>query len=158
MGMAVNTIKTMQTVADTEMRRIARQVAAVLEGGENLLLFGELGAGKTTFTQGLAEGLGITDPVKSPTFTYLREYRLPSRSTRLAHYDLYRLPEPPSVADLASIELPERLADPDVITVVEWADRLLERPAKHHAIEFVVEPDGSHTIYLPDPLYRRVER
>lgn len=140
------------------MRRIATQVAGVLEGGENLLLFGELGAGKTTFVQGLAAGLGVTETVKSPTFTYLREYRLPNRSTGLAHYDLYRLPERPSQADLESIELPTRLSDPDVITVVEWAERLPDRPSSHYAIEFVAEPDGSHTVYLPDPLYRRISR
>jgi tRNA threonylcarbamoyladenosine biosynthesis protein TsaE len=146
----------MVTGADEEMRRIARRVADALEGGENLLLYGDLGAGKTTFVQGLAEGFNVTQTVKSPTFTFLKEYALPRRSTRLAHYDLYRLADSPSDHDLESIELPERLTDPDVITVIEWADRLPELPPRHHRINFTVESDGSHTVALPDPLYQRV--
>lgn len=156
--MAADSSGIMRTTIDTELRNIAGQVAAALEGGENLLLSGPLGAGKTTFVQGLAAGLGISSAIKSPTFTYLREYEIPQRSTRLAHYDLYRLPESPDPADLLAIELPDRVADPDVITAIEWAERLPKRPDRHHVIELSIEADGSHAVYLPDALYRRVAK
>jgi tRNA threonylcarbamoyladenosine biosynthesis protein TsaE len=146
----------MVTSADEELRQIARRIAGSLSGGENLLLYGELGAGKTTFVQGLAAGFQVPQNIKSPTFTYLKEYMLPRRSTRLAHYDLYRLPEPASTHDLEGIELPDRLADPDVITVIEWAERLPKLPEHHHQIRFSAEKDGTHVVTVPDELYREV--
>ncbi len=107
-----------------ETRQLAVQVAQNLDGGENIFLFGELGAGKTAFTQGLAQGLMITEAVKSPTFTYLREYDIPMRSTKFAHYDLYRLSDSPTLHELDSIELFERLTNDDVIVCIEWAEKL----------------------------------
>lgn len=154
--MASHSSDVMHTAAGNELRDIARQVAEALEGGENLLLSGPLGAGKTTFVQGLADGLGVTAAIKSPTFTYLREYEIPQRSGRLAHYDLYRLPETPEAADLEAIELPDRMDDPDVITAIEWAERLPDRPDRHHVVELAIEPDGRHAVYLSNALYRRI--
>lgn len=139
------------TSADAEMRQLARQVASRLQGGENLLLYGDLGAGKTTFTQGLAEGFNVSRAVKSPTFTFLKEYDLPNG--RLAHYDLYRLEKNPALHELEVIELPDRLTDPEVITVVEWADRLSELPDDHHRIVFSEEADGSRKVTLPAELH-----
>lgn len=75
----------------TEMQEIAKKIASKLEASDVILLDGDLGAGKTTFTKGLAEGLGIKRNIKSPTFTIIREYqqgRLP-----LYHMDVYRLEE-----------------------------------------------------------------
>lgn len=62
-----------QTASETS--RLGKLLAPLLEGGEVLCLIGELGTGKTTFVQGLAEGLGITPPIISPTFVLVREYR-----------------------------------------------------------------------------------
>lgn len=140
----------------TDMKAIARQVADVLRGGENLLLYGDLGAGKTTFVQGLAEGLGVTEPVKSPTYIYLREYVVPLRSTKLAHFDLHRLPEKAKPSELDSVGLPERLADQDVITVIEWSERLAAPPADSLAIGFKEAAGGGRELDLPDAFRRRV--
>lgn len=79
-------------------------------------LASDLGGGKTTFTQGLAAGLGYAGTVTSPTFTLSQVYKLPS-GLELHHYDLYRLTEGGVVGD----ELAEDLADPQVITLIEWA-------------------------------------
>lgn len=143
------------TNSPEETKEFAKRLAETLEGGENLLLVGDLGSGKTSFAQGLAEGLGVDEPVKSPTYTYLREYDVPNRSTRLAHFDLYRLPDRPTEAELHSIELPERLADTDVITVIEWADKLpKERPGACWTLEFAVSDDGQREIRVPKALSR----
>lgn len=141
------------TTSPEETKALGRRLAAALSGGENLLLIGDLGSGKTAFVQGLAEGFGLTEPVKSPTYTYLREYQLPRRSTRLAHFDLYRLPDRPTTRDLESIELLERLGDEDTIAVVEWADKLsrVDR-GDQFVLEFAVRGDTEREIRLPETL------
>jgi tRNA threonylcarbamoyladenosine biosynthesis protein TsaE len=77
-----------ETYSESETKELARKLAQRLTGGEVICLMGELGSGKTTFVQGLAEGLGIETTIISPTFTLVREYfgRLP-----LFHVDAYRL-------------------------------------------------------------------
>lgn len=145
----------MITNSPEETKALGRRTARALSGGENLLLVGDLGSGKTAFVQGLAEGFGVTEPVKSPTYTYLREYQLPRRSTRLAHFDLYRLPDRPTKRDLASIELPERLRDDDTVTVVEWADKLSRTShGNQFVLEFAVRGDTEREINLPESLRR----
>jgi len=104
--------------SEDETRAIAARFAADLQAGDVLLLSGDLGAGKTAFVRGLAEGLGI-DPgeVTSPTFTLVHEYR--GGRLPLIHVDLYRLER----ADLDLIGLDQDLADRG-ITAVEWSERL----------------------------------
>ncbi len=100
-----------------EMLAFGAQIGARLRGGEVVELIGDVGAGKTSFTKGLARGMGITDAIQSPTFTISREYDAGS-GLRLVHYDFYRLGEAGIMAD----ELAESLADATVVTVVEWAE------------------------------------
>lgn len=96
------------------------QLAARLSGGSNVLLFGDLGTGKTQFTKGIAKGLGIPDLIKSPTFTYVHQHEL-KNGHHFYHYDLYRLD---SGEDFESIGLEETIHDPHAINVIEWADRM----------------------------------
>jgi tRNA threonylcarbamoyladenosine biosynthesis protein TsaE len=105
-----------------ETRTAGAELAAELRGGDVILLRGELGAGKTTFTQGIARGLGVIDTVQSPTFSLIAEYAAPvlGPSGQLAHVDLYRLD---GSSDLATIGLDEYFDDPASVTVVEWPDR-----------------------------------
>lgn len=104
--------------SEDDMRRLGERVAAHLQLGQVLALSGELGAGKTRFTQGLARGLGVpVEEVTSPTFTLIQEYagRVPVR-----HCDAYRLRHPDEFADLGLDELFAR----DGVAIIEWADRV----------------------------------
>lgn len=111
------------------MRTLARELAKELCGGEILLLFGELGSGKTTFVQGLAKTLGVKELVASPTFTIVAEYNLPPGKGgegfgKLVHVDLYRLSMDEVVRDPAVKDVLEQAGKKDRLTVIEWADRL----------------------------------
>ena len=99
-----------------ETLRIGTELGERLQPGDALLLTGDLGAGKTTLTQGIAAGLGVAERPRSPTFVMATEYhgRLP-----LYHLDLYRVHE---LAELGDLGLDEYL-NGDGVTVVEWADR-----------------------------------
>ena len=109
------------------MKAWASAIGSKLRGGEFIDLIGDIGAGKTTFTKGLATGLGITDTVQSPTFTISRIYD-GRDGLRLAHYDFYRLADSGIMAD----ELSETLGDEKTITVIEWGDVVSDvRPADH---------------------------
>jgi tRNA threonylcarbamoyladenosine biosynthesis protein TsaE len=106
------------SASEAETRAVAAQLARALKPGDVLLLSGDLGAGKTAFVRGLAEGLDINpDEVTSPTFTLVHEYR--GGRLPLIHVDLYRLDR----ADLDEIGLDQDLAATGVIAV-EWAERL----------------------------------
>jgi tRNA threonylcarbamoyladenosine biosynthesis protein TsaE len=96
--------------------RLGERLGRACAPGDLILLRGDLGAGKTTLTQGIARGLGISGAVNSPTFTLIKEYagRLP-----LFHVDLYRLDDPEHVGALGLEDYLERGG----VTVVEWADR-----------------------------------
>ena len=109
------------TQSEAETAGVARELAGRLQPGATVLLFGDLGAGKTVFVRGLAGGLGVdVDAVSSPTFTIVQEYRGP---VTLYHVDLYRV-EPREVDDLGL----EELDVGNAIVVVEWADRLERAP------------------------------
>lgn len=128
-----------QTIALGE--RVGKQLTA----GDVLVLDGDLGAGKTTFTKGIAKGLEIPDLIKSPTFTIIREYqdgRLP-----LYHMDAYRL-ENGGADDLGL----EEYFDSDGVSVVEWAQFVAEElPAEFLAIHFKRTADESTRILEFEP-------
>lgn len=111
------------TATEEETSAAGERLASFLRAGDVVLLFGELGTGKTAFVRGLARGLGAPpDEVSSPTFTLIQEY--PAARTTLYHVDLYRL-EPTEVADLGL----EELMSSGGIVAVEWAERWPDRPA-----------------------------
>jgi tRNA threonylcarbamoyladenosine biosynthesis protein TsaE len=97
-----------------QTQRLGARLGELLRGGDLLLLDGDLGTGKTSLTQGIAEGLGVREMVSSPTFTLLKEYegRLP-----LYHFDLYRLDDATEILDLGF----EEYFESNGVCVVEWA-------------------------------------
>jgi len=101
-----------------ETRALGERVGRLLQADDVLLLQGELGAGKTCMTQGIAGGLGITEPVCSPTFVLVGEY---AGRLHLYHADLYRLENPEEVEDLDLARSSE-----DGVLVVEWPERAPE--------------------------------
>lgn len=104
------------TTNSADTKSLAKRLAKSLKGGEIIELASDLGGGKTTFVQGMAEALGYTGEVTSPTFTLSNIYRLPG-GLELHHYDLFRLNE----AGVVGEGLFEGLGDPDIVTVIEWA-------------------------------------
>jgi tRNA threonylcarbamoyladenosine biosynthesis protein TsaE len=96
----------------------AAALASVVRAGDLVLLIGEMGAGKTAFAQGFAAGLGVDEPVTSPTFTLVRHYR---GRVEMHHVDVYRLD---SIAEVADLGLSE-LLDSDGVTLIEWGDAIV---------------------------------
>lgn len=110
-----------------EARDLGRRLAGALRAGDLLILTGELGAGKTTFTQGLAEGLGVRGPITSPTFVIARVHPSLVGGPVLVHADAYRLS---GELDLEALDLD---ADLDrAVTVVEWGKGLAEALSEDH--------------------------
>lgn len=93
-----------------------KKLGQSLEGGQLIEFVGDLGGGKTTIIKGIANGLGVTKTVTSPTFSVMRRYELPNGHF-FDHYDLYRVGDD----DVVARELQEASAQPDTITVVEWS-------------------------------------
>lgn len=121
--------------SEAETVAIGRAFASDLRAGDVVLLSGPLGAGKTAFVRGLAEGLGCDlEGVSSPTFTIVQEYAGP---IRLQHVDLYRL-SPAEVDDLGLDDLLE-----GAVMAIEWPDRWRHAPASARVV--TIEPTGDTT-------------
>jgi tRNA threonylcarbamoyladenosine biosynthesis protein TsaE len=126
----------LRAVTAEDTRAIGAAVAALLSSGDAIALTGELGAGKTTFVQGLARGLGFAGAVLSPTFTLVREYR--GGRLPVIHADVYRLDRVQDVVDLGLEEQVE-----DAVLLVEWGDAVEALlPEDHLVIELTVPGAG----------------
>ena len=124
---------TLRSAEETFTRRVGSALGSRLRGGEILVLIGDLGAGKTTFVKGLAEGLGVADvrDVTSPTFLRIQEYegRVP-----IQHVDTYRMENAP--AEFAALGGDE-LLESGAVVVIEWGEKLLsEMPEEFLTIRF----------------------
>lgn len=129
----------MYTKNEDELVAFGEKLGTLLEKNDVLILTGELGAGKTTFTKGLAKGLDIDQMIKSPTYTIVREYegRLP-----LYHLDVYRIE-----GDADSIDLDEFLFGSGV-TVIEWGHLLGEAlPADYLGLEILKDGEGREVVF-----------
>jgi tRNA threonylcarbamoyladenosine biosynthesis protein TsaE len=104
-----------RSAADT--KEYARKIGAAAAGGEVIALYGGLGAGKTVFAKGFADGLGIKDSVVSPTFAIMREYR---GRLRLCHFDMYRLDE----SGARELGLFEFFGLKDTVCLIEWPENI----------------------------------
>ena len=138
------------------MRALGAQIGGELRGGETIVLTGDVGAGKTVFTKGLAKGLAIDEDVQSPTFTISRVYE-GRDDIRLSHYDFYRLDNPGIMRD----ELAEAMSDPMGVTVIEWAEiveDVLPRDALRVKIIPVSETSRDISLEGSDRLLRQVEQ
>ena len=102
-----------------ETRELAAKIAAETPNGTVFALDGNLGAGKTVFASGFARGLGITEPVSSPTFTIVQEY--PRSEGMFFHLDLYRIDNPDAAL---AFGIDEFLYASDAISLVEWPERI----------------------------------
>lgn len=112
------------TNSPAETKKFAKSLAKKLKGNI-IALSGDLGAGKTVFAQGFAEGLGIKDKIISPTFILMRQHKIPNSNNIFYHIDLYRLADKNQIAALG---LEDIFSDPKNIILIEWAERLENLP------------------------------
>lgn len=105
-----------------QTRRFGLRLGHLLQAGDIVCLEGDLGTGKTCLAQGIGQGMGIVDPITSPTFTLIAEYRPPSPTPPLYHIDMYRLDK--AVDEALALGLDDYLLG-DGVCLIEWADRIL---------------------------------
>lgn len=133
-------MKTVTLTTLEETSTLAQEIARSVHGGDLIALSGDLGSGKTTFTQALAKALGIERRLISPTFVIVRTYAVEGNTpiNRFYHIDLYRLE---NEQQLATLGLEELLGDTQAITVVEWPEKAgqLLRPTIHLTFSYVDE-------------------
>jgi tRNA threonylcarbamoyladenosine biosynthesis protein TsaE len=139
MGVAIDLV----TKEPNETKSVGDALAAFLRRGDVVSLTGDLGAGKTTFVQGVARGLGVQEPVLSPTFTLVREY---TGSLPVYHLDVYRLDRIQDVLDLGF----EEILDRGGVVFIEWGDAIEALlPTSHLQVEL--------TLFDGDDSRRRLE-
>jgi tRNA threonylcarbamoyladenosine biosynthesis protein TsaE len=125
----------MTSAGEADTIAVGRELADELSAGDVVLLYGDLGAGKTAFVKGLAEGLGVArEEVSSPTFTLVQEYR--GGRLTLFHVDLYRLDDPREILDLGLDEIAA-----DGVLAIEWAEKLDRRERLAALRRFTVKID-----------------
>ena len=131
------------TEAAEEMRALAADFAATLPADIVVALHGDLGAGKTTFVQGLAQGLGVSEAVTSPTFTLFNVHR--GSKARLVHFDAYRLEHD---AQLESLMLEDFLESPWTLAV-EWPERVADwLPPQAWHLDLAIDDRQRHVVRL----------
>lgn len=137
--------------SETEMMQLGQSFAEQLNFPAVIELVGDVGAGKTTFTRGLAQGLGINEPITSPSFTISKRYAFTDsngRNRELIHYDFYRLNDPGVMSD----ELSEALNNQDSIIVVEWGDEVANiLPTSKIKITISQNDDNTRTVDIIIP-------
>jgi len=130
-----------------ETREIAKKFAQKLEKGTTVCLYGELAAGKTTFTQGIGQALGI-DRLVSPTFLIMRQYPVTNHPVikTLFHLDLYRLN---SIEDIKAFDVEEIWSDPESLLVIEWPEKFKEYlPQTRYDIFFKANGENEREIKI----------
>lgn len=140
-------MKKITTHSYLETEEFAQNFAKEVSPGDVIALYGELGSGKTTFTKGLAKGLGITDRVTSPTFVLMKDYDLPARdNSKLHHLDLYRLD---SSDEIKSLDLNELVNQETNIFVIEWAQKASQEELKDAIkIRFNIKDENTREISI----------
>ena len=129
---------------EQEMKVFGETIGVLLHGGEIIELIGDVGAGKTTLTKGVAIGLGIDDYVQSPSFTISRVYQ-GRDNIILSHYDFYRLDD----AGIMANELQEVISDPNTVTIIEWAEAVRGvLPKDRLSIQIVASSESSRKLII----------
>lgn len=139
-----------ETLSPEETEAFGRRLAAAASPGDIICLNGELGVGKTVFVKGFSEGLGITEPVVSPTFTILQEYR--EGRLPMYHFDVYRIEDP---SEMEEVGIDEYFYG-DGVCLIEWAGLIAELIPRG-ASRILIEKDPSKgddyrkiTLYRPE--------
>ncbi len=134
-----------ETYSPEETFEVGKKIGEKAVPGGIYTLNGDLGTGKTVFTQGVAAGLGIREPVNSPTFTIVQEYR--DGRLPLYHFDVYRIEEPEEMEEIGY----DDYFFGEGICLIEWADRIRELIPRDH-VDITIQKDLSRGMD-----YRRIE-
>ena len=114
--------KSISTTSDAETKALGKKFASVLRSGDVIGLYGDLGAGKTTFVKGLVKGFGMNKIVKSPTFTLMNIYPIKDKTIKqLVHIDCYRLTDPDQLEEIGALEY---FGKKDTVVIIEWAEKV----------------------------------
>lgn len=138
------------THSTDETRALGQRLARSVVPGSAILLRGDLGAGKTTFAQGLLEELGASRPYVSPTFVIMKQYDLaepsPTGVNRIYHMDAYRIDDP---AEMERLGFEEWISDPEGLVLVEWPEKVEPLlPADAVAVSFRWISDTEREVVL----------
>jgi tRNA threonylcarbamoyladenosine biosynthesis protein TsaE len=137
------------TTSEKQTFNLAKKFSKQLKGGEVIGLIGELGAGKTIFVKGLAAGLRIKKNITSPTFVLMKIYKISDSRFQISdfiHLDAYRIK---SAKDLINIGVEEYFNRPDVVTIIEWADRIKKiLPKKTRFIKIINQGNNKRLIIV----------
>ena len=127
--------------SEEEMIQFGEDIAKAISLPCCIEFVGDVGAGKTTITKGIAKGLGISDEITSPSFMISKQYAFDGG--KLVHYDFYRLAEP----GIMSEDLAENLSDPNTVTIVEWGDSVTDLlPEGHKKYLIKLLDDGTREV------------
>ncbi|NLA37726.1 MAG: tRNA (adenosine(37)-N6)-threonylcarbamoyltransferase complex ATPase subunit type 1 TsaE [Actinobacteria bacterium] len=130
-----------RTSSVEQTAQLAAAISQLVTPGDLILLSGDLGAGKTTFTKGFGAALGVSEPITSPTFTLVREYQ---GRLKLYHLDVYRIEQIEEALDLGLAEL----LDEGAVTLIEWAQNIAnELPADHLEISIELGDGDDDRLY-----------
>ena len=130
-----------------ETEQIAAELGKTLRGGEVIAFHGQMGAGKTCFVRGLANGMGVSGEVCSPTFALVHEYRGP---ITLYHFDMYRIHD---MDDLYSTGFFDYLEDDRAVLAIEWSEQIEEAlPQNQIRVTIMPEDENSRTITIEGSL------
>lgn len=135
----------MEIQTEAALIEYGRQLATLLKLPAAIELIGDVGVGKTTLTRGIAEGLGIAEPVTSPSFTIVKRYPFErdGQSCVLVHYDFYRLPDP----GIMRGDIAEALTSPNTVVITEWSESVNDLlPNNKITLTITLNPDGSRTV------------
>lgn len=135
----------MNLFTEADLISFGQEIGKKLAAPAVIELIGDVGIGKTTLTRGIAQGLGIKEPISSPSFTISKHYAFAKNNHEynLVHYDFYRLPDPGLMAE----DLAESLSDKNTITIIEWADTVANLlPENHRTIIITINDDGSRHV------------
>ena len=122
-----------------DTKNLAFEFEKTLKGGEVVTLSGDLGAGKTTFTQSLAKAMGIDEPITSPTFTLMNQYQ--GKKLKLYHFDMYRIED---IDEILETGLTEFFGNKDAVCVIEWAENI-KQLLPQNVIKIEIEKLGENS-------------
>lgn len=147
-------MKTYMSTSEAETQEIGENFTRKLTPGDIVLLYGDLGFGKTTFVKGIAKGLGIKTRIISPTFVILKGHNIKSKKLnikntnkilKMFHVDLYRIE---SQSQLEGIGIREIMDHKSSVKLIEWPEKLRILPDKRKEVRFILNKDNTRTIKI----------